>query len=96
MKPSPGVESVAIVVQEPAPAGLYSKTTCAVSAEVVTPSVTVPDVAAPGSFSVITGASLSSVTVRVGGGRLVAGDVGDDDAELGRPVRVAGVASDCS
>ena len=31
----------------------------------MTPSVTVPDVAAPGSFSVITGASLSSVIVRI-------------------------------
>ena len=63
VKPSPGVESVAIVVHVPAPAGLRSKTTCAVSAEVVTPSVTVPETAAPGSLSVITGASLSNVTV---------------------------------
>ena len=63
VKPSPGVESVAIVVQTPVPATLCSKITCAVSADVATPRVTVPETAAPGSSSVIVGASLSSVTL---------------------------------
>ena len=91
----PGVESVAIVVHVPAPAGLRSKMTCAVSADVLTPSVIVPATAAPGSFSVITGASLSNVIGPWRGRRLVAGDVGDHDPEVGGAVGEAAVASDC-
>jgi hypothetical protein len=65
VKPSPGVLSVPISVHEALPARLRSKTTCAVSADVVTPSVALPEIPAPGSFTETTGARLSTLTVRV-------------------------------
>ena len=65
LKPSPGVVSTAIVVQEPPPAGRRSKVTLTVSAAAVAVSVGVPETAAPGSTSVTVGAVLSIVTARV-------------------------------
>ncbi len=64
-KPSPGVVSVAIVVQAPAPAGLRWNTTCTVSAATVAESATAPASTEPGSSSETVGATLSMLTVTV-------------------------------
>src|SRR5919201_2943879 len=57
--------SVEIVVQVSAPAGLRWKATWAVSADELALSVTEPRMFAPGSSSVTSGATLSTVIVRV-------------------------------